>query len=337
MSFDNTLLTFDEIGQPWSGILIGNGASRAVSPGFAYSSLYEKACSADISHPIAPHEQTIFDALDTRNFEQVLSAFTITRIINSAFGQNFNELQNSYDQIRAALVEAVHAVHIQHADIPPATLEGMRAALLNYDFVYSTNYDLLLYWAVMQDAAEFRDYFFSGPIFDLGNTEVWQKSTKILFLHGGLHLYRTRAGQTYKRAAGVWGNLLDQFATPIPDQEDAVPLFITEGTSTDKLRSIYTSDYLSFAYSQFARHSGPLVIFGHALDNQYDQHLISAIKGSANRVLGISIHPSTAGETVAETKAKWFTKFHNFELFFFDASTHPLGAPALQVAAVAAS
>lgn len=327
--FDDGLVAFDDIKQAWSGIIVGNGASRAIADTFAYASLYEQACSTKITNPLAAHEQGIFEALGTRNFEQVLSALGTTRLVSNAFGHPIPTLEESYERIRIALVEAVHDIHIPHAQIPEEILLKIRAALLSYDYVYSTNYDLLIYWAVMQGPAEFRDYFFSGSIFDIGNTEVWQKSTKLLFLHGGLHLYRTRAGQTYKRTSGQWGNLLDDFGTPIPEQDGAVPLFITEGNSIDKLRSIYTSDYLSFAYTQFSRHSGPLVIFGHTLDEQFDHHLVNAIRGSKNRVLGIGIHPNTAGHSVSQLKALWFAKFHNFELNFFDSSTHPLGLPEL--------
>jgi hypothetical protein len=331
MVFDDTLVQFADINQQWSGILVGNGASRAVADSFAYTSLYDKACSDDIAHPLVQNEQNLFLALGTRNFEQVLSALSTAKLVNDAFGQSITQIVESYERIRLSLVEAVHAVHVPHDQVPEETLAGIRSALLDYDFVYSTNYDLLVYWAVMQGPDEFRDYFFSGSVFDVGNTEIWHKSTKVLYLHGGLHLYRTLVGQTFKRTAGPYGNLLDNFASQIPGQEGAVPLFITEGSSGDKLRSIYTSDYLSFGYTQLSRHSGPLVIFGHSLENEFDRHLTVAIRGSSSKVLGIGIYPANAGVTVAELKAKWTAKFPSFELFFFNSSTHPLGIPTLHI------
>lgn len=325
MAFDDTLLKFTEIKQEWSGIVVGNGASRAVADSFAYTSLYDKACSTDIEHPLEPQDQAIFEALKTRNFEQVLSALSTAKLVNGAFAQPTTQIDESYERIRLSLVESVHAVHIPHGEVSEEVLLAIRSALLDYDFVYSTNYDLLIYWAIMQGPNEFRDYFFSGPVFDLGNTEVWHKSTKILFLHGGLHLYRTREGQTFKRNSGLYGNLLDDFATEIAGQEGAVPLFVTEGSASDKLRSIYTSDYLSFCYSQLSGHSGPLVIFGHSLDDQFDSHIKTAIRGSSTKVIGIGILPVNDGTSIAETKANWVAKFPNHELLFFDSSTHPLG------------
>ena len=329
--FDDALLNFSEIDKDWNGIIVGNGASRAVADSFAYTSLYDKACSDGIQDPLTVSDQNVFGALGTRNFEQVLSALSTGQLVNGAFGLPTDELEQAYDRIRTSLVEAVHAVHIPHASVPDDRLQKIRQALLDYEFVYSTNYDLLIYWSVMQDPTGFRDYFFSGTVFDVGNTEVWSKSTKILFLHGGLHLYRTRLGQTLKRTAGAFGNLLEDFATPITGYEGAVPLFISEGNSTEKLRSIYTSDYLSFAYGELSRHSGPLVIFGQSLDSQFDRHLTVAIRGTTPKVLGIGIYPPADGTSVADLKASWAAKFSKDELLFFDSTTHPLGDPALHL------
>lgn len=336
MDLDDSLPAFSEIDQQWSAILIGNGASRAISTTFDYKSLYDMACSGSVAHPIIDPEKAVFDALTTRNFEQVLAALSNAVMINGVYNLDSRNILSSYERIRIALVEAVHAVHTPFAEIPPDILHSIRKALLDYTFIYSTNYDLLLYWAIMQDPRHFKDYFFSGGLFDTGNVEVWDKSTRFLFLHGALHLYRIRGGGTYKRSAGAFGNLLDDFGSPIPELDGATPLFITEGSSSDKLRSIYTSDYLGFAYGQFMHNPGPLVIFGQSLEPQFDQHLISAIRGSGNRTLGIGIHAAST-ESVANRKAEWFTKFHNFDLHFFDATTHPLGSPGLAVAPIAAA
>jgi hypothetical protein len=107
-----------------------------------------------------------------------------------------------YAVTQKALVEAVNSVHIPWASIPETSLAAIKAVLRSYSFVYSTNYDLILYWAVMHDGPTgFTDYFF-GSRFDLSNTEVWGQQTKVMFLHGGLHLYRELSGQTLKRKAG---------------------------------------------------------------------------------------------------------------------------------------
>ena len=112
----------------------------------------------------------------------------------------------------------------------------------------------------------FKDYFW-GEEFDVTQTDIWGNVTRVLYLHGGLHLYRLPSGGTYKQHVGLSGNLLDQFGRVA----NRVPLFITEGSHTEKLRAIARSDYLSFALQEFARHNSSLVIFGHSL-SKTDHH-----------------------------------------------------------------
>jgi hypothetical protein len=80
----------------------------------------------------------------------------------------------------------------------------------------------------------------------------------------------------------------------------------------------------------FSDHAGPLVIFGQSLEDQFDRHLILAIKSGSKRPLGIGIHPTASAQTIAEQKAKWYAKFPGFDLSFFDSTTHPLGLPELK-------
>jgi len=321
------LLTWPELKeQGWNGILIGNGASRAVWHRFAYGSLLEKAKSNEISHPLTAADLRVFDGLATENFERVLAALATAVLVNRSYEVDAQFLRAKYDGIRNALVEAVHAVHVPWALLSPEIRVAIRTEMLNYNVVYSTNYDLLVYWAVMEGGATgFKDYFWNAGMFSLDNTEVWDKSTIVFYLHGGLHLSKLTTGQTMKRVAGLV-NLLDSFGT---DQEGATPLFVSEGTSEDKRRSIYNSDYLAFAYNEFVHHEGPLVIFGHSL-GAGDGHLISAIRQQSTKRIAISIVPGDEHQIV-ETKAHFRHYLPDFELFFFDAGTHPLGSPTLRV------
>jgi hypothetical protein len=329
-NIDEILLRYDDLDEAWTGILIGNGASRAISSKFAYQSLYEIACSENLGHALSEEEQAIFDLLNTRNFEQVLSILATGMFVNAHFKLSFEQIDSAYERIRLALVHAVRSVHILRADVADSTLDTIRDCLRRYDFVYSTNYDLLLYWSIMRDPAGFTDYFFSGAKFDPSNSDVWYNPTRIHYLHGALHLYVNQMRDTFKRLSGDSGNLLEAFGEPLMHDESAVPLFVSEGTSRDKLRSILNSTYLSYVYSLFARHSGSLLIFGQALDKQYDGHLIDAIRRSSNRTLGIAIYPSS-GTNLIQVKAEWYQKFADFRLVFFDSRTHPLGSSDLAI------
>ncbi|HVC77537.1 MAG TPA: DUF4917 family protein [Candidatus Micrarchaeaceae archaeon] len=335
MAVDPNLPAWTEIEtkDEWSGLLVGNGASRAVWDRFAYGSLYQKAMSADVQHPLLPADQGIFQALGTENFEATMFGLDLSRKVCAALSIPTQQIDQRYNAIQTALIEAVQAVHIGWGLMPAVSLEKMRNALLPYDYVYSTNYDLLIYWAIMHDpkATGFADYFWGANcIFDLGNTEVWPKVTKVLYLHGAIHLYRLLNGITVKKTAVNAGNLLTTFGQPFKGVD--VPLFVAEGQADDKQRSIRRSEYLAFAFSKFSDHHGSLVVFGHGLGNS-DQHLVNAMKHWSRLTvpqIAISMQPDTPQNIVAR-KATLQQALPKMKLLFFDSTTHPLGDPTLKV------
>ncbi len=328
---DGELLNWNAIKDlDWSAILIGNGASLAIWDSFGYRSLFEQAKSSGLGHPLTHDEQAVFDALGTTNFEQVLASLSTAAMVCRALGQEFDRINSCYDKIRLALTEAVHASHVPWECIPTSTLKRIREAVLPFDFVYTTNYDLLLYWSIMSEKAKgFKDYFWDDCRFNIADTEAWEKATKILYLHGALHLYRLPSGETYKQRAEPNNSLLDAFIAQ--HDQGVVPMLVTEGTSKDKLASIYHSDYLSFAYSKFSRHEGPVVVFGHSL-GESDAHLVAAMQKWGNARIAISVRRGSSKDIITR-KAKLRSDLPEAILMFFDAETHPLGDPALKVAA----
>lgn len=313
-----------------AGLLIGNGASRSVWDRFAYDSLYEVALAPDLARHLSPVDQAIFDSLDTRNFEVVLSALRSARVIGEALSHDVSSVNECYDNVKNALIEAVRQVHAPAGTVPEPTLRAIRTELLRYSFVYSTNYDLLVYWAIMSDDEGwgFKDYLWSGR-FDVTDTEIFEKATKVLYLHGGLHLVRLRSGLAAKLRWEPGKGILDQFGASAGS--DFVPLFVSEGTSADKETVIRSSDYLTFALEQFAAHQGRLVVFGHSL-GESDAHLVRAMQRWGNRPIAISIRPGEPHE-LRERMASYVHNLPKAEITFFDASTHPLGSSRLRVAA----
>ena len=315
----------------FTGLLVGNGASRAVWTGFNYESLFDKAQNVNETHRLSDADVALFDALRTRNFEHVLAGLATARHVMTALDIPMPALGERYTSIQKALAEAVKSTHVPWKSVPPTCLEAIRSELLNYQSVYSTNYDLIIYWAIMHEGkGGFKDFFWA-KCFDLANTQLSGKSTVVLYLHGGLHLYRTASGGTIKRHAGPRSNLLDLFGTPLPDEDkDATPLFISEGSSDDKLASIQRSDYLSFAYTKLAHHDGPLCLFGHSLSDM-DKHIVQALVQAEIHDIAISVRPGSR-EAVIAAKAKAHSKLPAAHLLFYDRTTHPLGATRLQIA-----
>lgn len=319
-----------------TGILLGNGFSCAVWENFKEPSLYKKACEQS-EHPLSNEEQDLFTALKTKNFERVLLALSTAIMINKLLNKEDSFIQERYDRIKSALGYAVTSVHIPWKDATQSgVLKKIRAELLNYPFVYTTNYDLLIYWAVMseENGEGFKDYFFNKNIFDLNNTQIYPtKATKILYLHGGLHLERSTSGETIKRTYAENTNLLDSFGKKSSGgEEETVPLLIAEGNAKDKLKSIYSSDYLSFAYQQLAQHKKALVVFDHSL-GESEQHILDAIKRAKPSRIAISISSNKPPEEIIHIKTELRKKLDNttIKLDFFEAESHPLGSSEMRV------
>ncbi|MVV49582.1 DUF4917 family protein [Pseudomonas sp. PB120] len=312
-----------------SGLLVGNGASRAVWDDFGYDSLFENARTVE-EKPLSQSELSVFDAMQTRSFEQVLSALKTTSRVNKALAVSSAAPRNRYYAIKEALINTVHAVHIPWRLVVPSTLATINQELGRYRTVFTTNYDLLNYWAIQHQPDAISDLFQgTEPGFDLSATAT--DKTRLLYLHGGLHLVRNQDG-TARKLMSTEGTLLGSFAinNTIKTLDD-VPLFVNEGPSADKLKTIRSSDYLSFCYDQLLGHGEGLCIFGHALGEQ-DSHIIHALRQAKPTVVAISINPRSKA-FIQHQKRHYAKVFEGTgsALRFFDSKTHALGSPKLTV------
>jgi hypothetical protein len=312
----------------WTGLLVGNGGSIAVWPQFRYSSLFEVASSQDVQHPLSAEDGELFDALQTRNFEQVLAALKTAGVVATALNLERAVLQTRYESIQRALFEAVHNIHVPWDHVSSRAIPWLFTTLRDYRFVYSTNYDLILLWGSMHEGGEgFLDYFWGpGNTFDPFDTEIWtirRRWTRLLFMHGGIHLRRLRGGSTRKVLASE-GAILDQFETGYAGNES--PLLVSEGESADKLASIVGSDYLAFAHQMYSTHEGGLVVFGHSLSEQ-DDHLVLPMRAWHQTPVAISIRPGDDEERIIQQKDRFRSRLSPMrDIVFFDATTHPLGS-----------
>jgi hypothetical protein len=93
------------------------------------------------------------------------------------------------------------------------TLAAINQALRGYRSVYTSNYDLLLPWAVQHAPQGFAELFDEQGFFDVRRTR--SEGTRVMHLHGGLHLLKLPDGTTRQRSAES-AELLDGFAVNIP-------------------------------------------------------------------------------------------------------------------------
>lgn len=304
----------------WPYLLVGNGASSAVSSKFSYRSLLNAANLTD-------DEREIFKALATVNFEAVLDYLRVAAQICEQVGHDETDVLDRYESIKKSLIEAINDHHADWSSIPTATLETYRSVLLSHSATWSTSYDLLSYWAVMADRPyrnkRIGDCFWNqGSSFDPANTIPAPTSMPMLYWpHGALHLYRTQNGQTVKRSHEPGRNLLELLGKPFKGAD--LPLFVSEGTSARKTRVIRSSEYLSHAYTTLAESKGSLVVFGQAFGSM-DAHLVAAIQNDPRRHIAYAVYADNSKDAnlICANVEKLFPRAR---IAFFDSTTHPLG------------
>ena len=201
------------------GLLLGNGSSRALSDKFSYDSLYTIACDPQQKHPLTPTDQAFFTEMGTTNFEAVLSALATTRMVCAHLNKEFGDVNERYQSIRTSLIEAVKTVHVPFEVVPAVTKQYLGDVLSKYRYVYTINYDLLLYWAMMETKHTIDDApgdkhkhawkdFLWGPdqSFDSSNAHEFEdEGSRVLYLHGALHLEHDPFGNTRKKGPEMAG------------------------------------------------------------------------------------------------------------------------------------
>jgi hypothetical protein len=298
---------------PWRNLLVGNGLSAHVWPAFAYTSLFERAT-------LTKKDRALFEARGTENFELVLSALATAIEVLDALGRPVKALEKRYESVQGALGRAVRDVHVPMAEVGPDRRARLAAVLREHRYVFTTSYDLLLYWAAATDFSGFADFFWGvDGTFDPARTRLKPGAdpTRLVYLHGALHLTVDGEGVTAKRRSGE-RSLLEQFDDPPPRR----PLLVTEGSSADKLKVIVNNPYLTFALTRLRRQKPPLVVFGHALGPQ-DQHLVEALNVQPERPIAVGMLPGDVRD-VRNRQAAVRGALAAHELYFYDATTHPL-------------
>ena len=320
------LRSWDDIKElGWNTLLLGNGFSINISNLFSYSSLYWESVVQ-----LGPSGK-IFDGLGTTNFEEVLEALLHTELVVSALGADSTKIQNLYTQVRHALFDTIKRVHVPWCDIPNGTLSAVATALRSYDRVFTTNYDLLPYWSLVEAAPfGFADLFLDvGNAFNPRNTEIFSGKTGLYFLHGAVHLWQDDStGATGKWTSGL-NSLLERLETVYTSESLRRPLFVSEGNSEKKLRTIRRSDYLAFALEELRRDSSATVVFGHSLGSS-DVHIAEALADGTRQRFAVSVRPGPHGPSPAYM-GHVLEALRGHEVYFFDSRTHPLGSPSLTV------
>ena len=264
-------------------LLLGNGFSIACRHDiFTYGALFERA---DFS-ALGPEVRAAFDRLGTTDFEDVMrtltSASKLIRLYKPGDEVLADRLTHDANALREVLANAIAQSHPDHPfEIDAHEYAACRHFLSDFKSIYTVNYDLLLYWTIMQEELEpslkFDDGFRtpdSGPQ-DYVTWEVEKTDNQnVHYLHGALHIFD--AGHEIKKY--TWVNtgerLINQIRAALA--ANMFPLIVAEGGSEQKLAHINHSNLLSRSYRSFAKIANTLFIFGHSLGDK-DQHILDMI------------------------------------------------------------
>jgi hypothetical protein len=325
---DGTLLDWREIATAyeWDTLLLGNGLSINIWEPFGYRKLYDRAKLQGLS----PQDRKLFAS--TPNFERVLGDLLTAIRVSDAYGLDTEPLLERYRNVQLALVHAVREVHLKRSRVPLSTRRTISDTMEQFEWVFTTSYDLLAYWAMAAGGFDpFMDHFRYGGRceFDPDRASVPVNRVPVYFLHGALHLVVGESGVTWKLRQTDLDTILDQFGKPIRGDASARPLLVTEGSSDDKLATIEENAYLSHALGRLRQRDLPVVVFGSSM-SEHDAHLADALSEHPARPVAVSMLPAPKRDLLAR-QVDICGRLEAGPLVFFDATTHPLGNPALRV------
>lgn len=319
-------------------LLLGNGFSMAYDPKiFSYNALYDFLDS--LQDPVL---SKLFGAIKTKNFEVIMQQLDTFLAILDAFNAEAKlrqQLNEAGVKLKQGLLNAVKALHPQHVfkvpDDKAAACAKFLKQFLEYDgHIFTTNYDLLLYWILMRQGLGGGDGCGHELLNPLGAAKgeepeyselIWglnRGSQKIHYLHGALHFFDTGVDVIKEQYDGE-GYLLENISKRLDSGE--YPIFVTAGNGDDKLAHIRHNQYLSYCYDQFSQIDGSLVTFGFGF-GEYDEHIIEAINAAAHvdnkhQPQLKSIYVGTYSDADVQHINKITSKFRINKVHTFDATT----------------
>lgn len=330
ISFDDALQSTN---QKHMHILLGNGFSMSYERDiFAYSALFEKANFDGLSK----YARNAFDQLGTTNFETVIKALLNSSTLTDLYETSDKTLSKRFlsdaEGLKDVLVKSIAGNHPDlPISIPITAYQHCKKFLSHFEKFYSTNYDLLLYWTLMQDIPEFPIKHLDGfhtPKEGPNDYVVWdmgQYKQNLFYLHGALHLFDTDIElQKY-----TWINtgipLIQQIRSALNDHK--YPLFVAEGTSNQKVAKIRHSDYLSRCLRSFREIGGTLFVYGFSF-SENDKHITRQIETNSKlKQLFISIYGDPNSQSnqsiINNVEAIQYSRREGYpiEIHFFDANT----------------
>lgn len=278
-------------------LIMGNGFSMAYDYNiFSYNALYDF-----IENLEDPTLSKLFKVINSKNFELIMRQLDNFIEIASAFDTDkkfIEALKEANQLLQKSLIDAVSTLHPEHVfeiteQKSKACFNFLSEFLDNNGKVFSTNYDLLLYWVLMRNKPDSSNDGFGkehlNPVETRRNQEdaeygelYWGKykdEQTVFHVHGTLPIFDT--GTEIEKAVYNQRQFLLENIKERMENKD-YPVFVTAGDGNEKLKQIYHNRYLTHCYNELSDLKGYLISFGFNF-GEYDHHIIKAVNKAAKR------------------------------------------------------
>lgn len=185
-------------------------------------------------------------------------------------------MRKDSELVKRGLVEALTKIHPASGQlIHDDKYRAARQFLSHFGRIFTLNYDVLLYWTVLQDALippkvvvkdGFSRFTDGGPLTWNEPSHPYQQET--FNLHGAMHFYIDDDGRLCKLEYAD-GRIVEQLQSNLA--AGRYPLVVTEGSFQDKEARIAQSRYLTYCHTRLSRMKGALFIHGMAM-SENDRH-----------------------------------------------------------------
>lgn len=333
-SFDDVLASIKKNPKREFHLLLGNGFSVAYDQKiFSYNALHDfvkKLDDKDLS--------TILGVIETRNFEVIMQYLDHFSALLDAFGADpalKKRVDAASTKLKTSLLDAVKALHPEHVFKVPEDQSKACAAFLHTfvatgGSIFSTNYDLLLYWVLMRNNLfEHIDGCGRELVNDTGEymkpeDQIWsdliwgkhRSKQNVFYLHGALPFFDNGV-EVVKEEYTIYNYLLENISARMEKGE--YPIFVTAGDGQQKLKHITHNQYLTYCYDTFSQSEGSLVTFGFGF-GPYDEHIIDAINKAAKRKppqklwsLYIGVYSEEDKKYIEQIEGKFRCKVHIYD------------------------
>lgn len=277
-------------------ILLGNGASISINDSFTYDSLRMHATKNGL---LDQNIDKLFNFFNTSDFELILRLVWQATKVNEALGITDNETKKAYEHVRDSLIKTVQSIHPERNSVQdqfPAIVEF----LSSFKTVLSLNYDLTLYWVMMYAKDLNNGHMFKDCMIDNRFRSDWQglrksvrpkypRTSLVFYPHGSLILARDVTEGELKLVAHEDDDLLESILKCWRSSH-YIPLFVSEGTSEQKIAAIRNSHYLNIVYREVIPAIGEnLTIFGWGFGEE-DTHILQKISQSSVKEIAVSVY-----------------------------------------------